>query len=72
MKKKQGKPSSNKAAATSIKTTLSLVMVLILAIPLIFVIIVSATMTRSTTREDVDEFNKIKAEAIERLTIKSQ
>ncbi len=65
MKKKQGKPSSNKAVATSIKTTLSMVMVLILAIPLIFVIIVSATITRSTTKEDVDQFNKIKAEAIE-------
>ena len=67
MKKKQGKPSGNtaKAVKSSIKTQLSLAMVLILAIPLIFVIIVSAAMTRSNSLEDIDAYNTAKSEAIE-------
>ncbi len=67
MKKNSEKKTKNqnRSVKGSIKTQLSLVMTLILAIPLVFVIVISTIMTRKNTIEDINAFNKVKAEAIE-------
>ncbi len=54
-----------KKIMSSIKAQLSIVIILIMALPLLTVIIVSTVLTRNKIRSDIDDFNHAKAEAIE-------
>ena len=54
-----------KKAATSIKTKLTVVIILIMAVPLIAAVVSSSLMSVKSNIEDVEEFNTAKSQIIE-------
>lgn len=51
--------------SSGIKAKLSLIIVAIMAIPLLLVIVVSTTLTKSKSLKDITDYNRAKAESIE-------